>query len=74
MAQELLASFADELYQVILQPGTGGVFEIWVDEHCIWERKKDGGFPSAKELKLRVRNHAFPEKSLGAHIERQPKE
>lgn len=69
MAQEILASFGDELYQVILQPGSGGVFEIWVDDHCIWERKKDGGFPSAKELKLRVRNSAFPEMRLGAHVE-----
>jgi len=25
------------------------------------ERKKDGGFPRAKEFKLRVRNNAFPE-------------
>lgn len=69
MAQEILASFSDDVYQVILQPGTGGVFEVWVDDTCIWERKKDGGFPSAKELKLRVRNAAFPEKALGAHLE-----
>lgn len=69
MAQELLATFADDLYQVTLQPGTGGVFEIWVDDHCVWERKKDGGFPGAKELKQRVRDYAFPEKRLGAHIE-----
>lgn len=71
MAQELLASFGDEIYQMILQPGTGGVFEIWVDDTCVWERKKDGGFPGAKELKLRVRDCAFPEKPLGAHIETQ---
>lgn len=70
MAQELLASFGDDLYQVALRPGTGGVFEIWVDQTLIWERKRDGGFPSAKELKLRVRNIAFPEKSLGAHLEK----
>lgn len=69
MAQELLASFSDELYQVILQPGTGGIFEILVNGQCIWERKRDGGFPSAKELKLRVRDAAFPKKPLGAHIE-----
>lgn len=69
MAQELLASFSDDLYQVILRPGTGGVFEIWAEQNLLWERKRDGGFPSARELKLRVRNAAFPEKPLGAHIE-----
>jgi selenoprotein W-related protein len=70
MAQELLASFSDELCQVALRPGTGGVFEIWVDQNLIWERKRDGGFPGARELKLRVRNTAFPDKPLGAHIEK----
>lgn len=69
MAQELLASFSDDLAQVALQPGTGGVFEIWVDRSLVWERKRDGGFPGARELKLRVRNTAFPDKPLGAHTE-----
>jgi selenoprotein W-related protein len=70
MAQELLASFSDELYQITLRPGTGGVFEIWVNDTLVWERKRDKGFPSAKELKLRVRNIACPDKILGAHTER----
>lgn len=74
MAQELLASFSEELYQVALRPGTGGVFEIWVDQHLVWERKRDGGFPGARELKLRVRNAAFPDKPLGAHTENNPAE
>lgn len=72
MAQELLASFSDELLQVALRPGTGGVFEIWVDHQLVWERKRDGGFPGARELKLRVRDAAFPDKALGAHTENKP--
>ncbi|WP_226643062.1 SelT/SelW/SelH family protein [Microbulbifer variabilis] len=68
MAQELLYTFADDLQQVALQPGTGGVFEIRIGENLIWERKRDGGFPGAKELKRRVRDLLFPERDLG-HID-----
>ncbi|BBM02137.1 SelT/SelW/SelH family protein [Microbulbifer sp. GL-2] len=68
MAQELLYTFADDLQQVALQPGTGGVFEVCIGENLIWERKRDGGFPEAKELKRRVRDLLFPGRDLG-HID-----
>ena len=51
MAQELLNTFAKELGEVALVPGTGGVFEIALDGETIWERKRDGGFPDIKTLK-----------------------
>lgn len=69
MAQELLQTFAGELYQVTLRPGSGGVFEIWVDETLVWERTRDEGFPGPKELKQRVRDVICPEKSLG-HVDK----
>lgn len=31
MAQELLSTFDQELQEVSLQPGTGGIFEIYVN-------------------------------------------
>jgi selenoprotein W-related protein len=70
MAQELLSSFSGEIFEVALRPGQGGVFEIWVNDTLVWERKRDGGFPGAKELKQKVRDAACPEKILGAHTER----
>ncbi|WP_444929867.1 SelT/SelW/SelH family protein [Microbulbifer sp. SSSA002] len=69
MAQELLYTFASDLNQVALQPGSGGVFEIRIGENLIWERKRDGGFPEAKELKRRVRDTLFPGRDLG-HIDK----
>lgn len=69
MAQELLNTFADELDEVALQPGTGGIFEIEADGVLIWERKRDGGFPEITELKRRVRDRVAPDKPLG-HIDR----
>ena len=68
MAQELLSTFADDLSEVALVPAAGGIFEIHVDDDLIWSRKDDGGFPTIKELKRRVRNRIAPDKHLG-HID-----
>ncbi len=69
MAQELLSTFADDIDEVALQPGTGGVFAIHAGDVLIWERKRDGGFPEIKELKRRVRDAFWPERDLG-HLDR----
>jgi len=69
MAQEVLSTFSLEMGEVILVPGTGGIFEIKLDGDLIWERKRDGGFPDVKVLKQMVRDRIDPERSLG-HIDR----
>jgi selenoprotein W-related protein len=69
MAQELLQTFSLELGEVVLRPGTGGIFEIHVDGELIWERRRDGGFPDVKQLKQRVRDRIDPERDLG-HLDR----
>ena len=73
MAQELLHTFAEDLAEVTLKPGTGGIFEITLDEHLQWERKRDGGFPDATTLKQRVRDICFPDRTLG-HIDKNKAE
>ncbi len=65
LAQELLSTFNTELEEVRLKPGTGGVFKITVNGQEIWERKKNNGFPQAKELKQKVRDIINPEMPLG---------
>jgi selenoprotein W-related protein len=69
MAQELLSTFAEDLSEVTLVPGTGGVFRIEFEAEVIWERKRDGGFPDAKALKQRVRDRLDPRRDLG-HVDR----
>ncbi|MFC3163384.1 SelT/SelW/SelH family protein [Ciceribacter thiooxidans] len=75
MAQELLQTFPDGLREVALIPGTGGDFEIRVDDVLVWERKRDDGFPGPKELKQRIRDVIEPERDLG-HVDRlkQPRD
>lgn len=65
MAQELLTTFQDDLGEVALLPGKGGVFEIHVGDVLIWSRATENGFPDIKELKQRVRDRIAPGKDLG---------
>ncbi len=69
LAQELLTTFAADLGEVALQPGTGGTFEVRLYGTIIWSRAAQGRFPEAKELKQRVRDHIAPGRDLG-HVDR----
>ncbi|KAJ9660827.1 hypothetical protein H2198_002366 [Neophaeococcomyces mojaviensis] len=40
-----------------------------IEEHLLWDRKRDSGFPETKELKNRVRNVIDPERDMG-HVDR----
>lgn len=70
---ELLQTFAYELGGVTLEPGTGGVFTIDVEENRLWDRSVDGGFPDIVALKRAVRDLVAPDRVLG-HADRKPDE
>ncbi len=65
MAQELLTTFENELGELALVPGTGGIFEVRVDGEVIFSRNQEGRFPESKELKQLVRDRIAPDKPLG---------
>lgn len=70
MAQELLTTFEQELDEVALVPGSGGVFEIRVDGETVWSRAHTGGgSPDPTAIKRSVRDLVAPGKSLG-HTDR----
>jgi selenoprotein W-related protein len=70
MAQELLVTFEQELGEVALIPGTGGVFDIRLNGQLIFSRKQAERFPEMKELKQLIRDQVFPDKPLG-HSDRK---
>lgn len=70
MAQELLSTFDQEIAELVLRPGSGGVFEVVADGRTVWSRKDQGRFPEITELKQRVRDEIAPDKSLG-HADRK---
>lgn len=69
MAQELLSTFEQEIGELTLRPGTGGVFEVRVNGTLVWSRKERGRFPEITELKQIVRDQVAPDRSLG-HVDR----
>ena len=71
VAQELLTTFAEELGEVALKPGQGGVFLVRLNGELLCDRKADGGFPDLAQLKQRLRDRIAPDRDLG-HSERRP--
>jgi len=65
MAQELLMTFAEELGEVALVPGTGGIFEVRLNGERLWNKKQAGRFPEPKEIKQLIRDRVAPQKDLG---------
>ena len=65
MAQELLTTFQTEIGEVALVPGSGGVFEVRVEDDSVWSRAAAGRFPEIKELKQLVRDRIAPGRELG---------
>jgi len=69
LGSELLTSFGTDIGELALRPGTGGVFQVRVDDELVWDRKEDGGFPDLGQLKRTVRDRVAPGRSLG-HTDR----
>lgn len=65
LAQELLTTFGQDLAEVALQPGTGGIMEIRLDDELIFSRQEAGRFPESKELKQLIRDRIDPDRPLG---------
>jgi selenoprotein W-related protein len=70
MAQEILTTFEQEMGEVALVPGTGGVFDVRLDNELIFSRKEAVRFPESKELKQLIRDRIVPDKPLG-HSDRK---
>lgn len=66
MAQEILSTFSEDVNGVLLKPSdTSGRYTISIDGLEIFDRKSEGHFPEAKELKQLIRDIINPEKDLG---------
>ena len=70
MSQELLTTFSEEIDELTLIPGTGGVFKVYANNQQVWCRKTMNGFPEITTLKKLVRDVIAPHKHLG-HIDRE---
>jgi selenoprotein W-related protein len=73
IAQELLSTFSEDLGEVALIPGKGGVFEVRLAGDVLFSRATEKRFPEAAELKQRVRDRIDPDRDLG-HVDRKKEE
>jgi selenoprotein W-related protein len=69
LAGELLTTFTTDIGELVLRPGTGGVFTVSIDDELVWDRKAEGGFPELAPLKRLVRDRVAPGRDLG-HTDR----
>jgi selenoprotein W-related protein len=71
IAQEILTTFQEDMEEVSLRPSPiGGVFKIMLNGQEIFDRKHEGHFPEAKEIKQIIRDIIAPDRSLG-HSDRK---
>lgn len=66
MAQEFLSSFTHDVKGIMLQPAeVAGMYQIWVNDILVFDRKTNGGFLEIKFLKQQIRDKVNPTKHLG---------
>jgi selenoprotein W-related protein len=70
MAQELITTFAEEIGEIALKPGVGGIFRVSLGGELLTDRKRDGGFPELPALKQLIRDRIAPQRDLG-HSDRK---
>ena len=51
VAQELLHTFGDHVAGVMLVPGEGGQFDVWMDGELLFANRDAGRFPETRELR-----------------------
>lgn len=50
MAEQLLNGHFPQISELTIVPASGGVFEVYVDDHLIFSKKELGRFPNDREI------------------------
>ena len=65
LAQELLTTFEDDLSEVAIVPGSGGIFEVMLDGQTIATNRDKRPMPEAADVKRAIRDRVAPDKRIG---------
>jgi selenoprotein W-related protein len=65
MAQELLSTFEEDLDEVTLIPGTGGIFEVRLNGEVIASNRTDKKMPDPPAVKRAIRDRISPDRRIG---------
>ena len=65
MAQELLTTFGEDLGEVAIVPGSGGIFEVTLGGEVIATNRETKQMPDPVDVKRAVRDRIAPERKIG---------
>ena len=65
MAQEILTTLADEIGEVVIRPGSGGIFEVTLDGEVIASNRDHAPMPDPADVKRTIRDRVAPERQIG---------
>ncbi|MEX1193436.1 MAG: SelT/SelW/SelH family protein [Dehalococcoidia bacterium] len=65
MAQELLTMFQDQLGEVAIVPGGGGILEVKLDGEVIATNRDGAEMPDPAAVKRAVRDRIDPDRKIG---------
>ena len=65
MAEELLMTFGEDLGEVAIVPGGGGIFEVALDGEVIASNRETKQMPDQADVKRAVRDRIAPERKIG---------
>lgn len=65
LAQELLTTFEQELGEVALVPGSGGIFEVLLDGEVLASNRETKEMPDPAAVKRLLRDRIAPGRTIG---------
>ncbi len=65
LAQELLTTFEQELGEVALVPGSGGIFEVSLDGEVLASNRETKEMPDPAAVKRLLRDRIAPGRAIG---------
>ncbi len=65
MAQELLSTFGQDLGEVAIVPGGGGIFEVTLGGEVIATNRETKQMPDPVDVKRAVRDRIAPDRKIG---------
>ncbi len=65
LAQELLTTFENELAEVALVPGSGGIFEVTLEGEVVASNRETKQMPDPAAVKRLLRDRIAPGRAIG---------
>jgi selenoprotein W-related protein len=65
LGTEILTAFPEEIGELAIVPGSGGIFEVKLDGEVVATNRGGAPIPDAAEVKRALRDRIAPERRIG---------